>query len=65
MVDISQDDINKISEKIEVMYNKINPEFDVNILLNEEILNKFSKEEITGKNSKNLSQEISIIPKNC
>ena len=28
--------------------------------LNEEILNKFSKEEITGKNSKNLSQEISI-----
>ena len=60
LVDISQDDINKISEKIEVMYNKINPEFDVNILLNEEILNKFSKEEITGKNSKNLSQEISI-----
>ena len=28
--------------------------------LNEEILNKFTKEEITGKNSKNLNQEISI-----
>ena len=42
------------------MYDKINPNFDKNILLNDGILNKFSKEEISGKNSKNLNQEISV-----
>ena len=52
--------INEISEKIKSMYNKINPKIIENILLKEEILNNFSKDELNGKNSKNLKQEISI-----
>ena len=58
--DIEQNKLEEITKKIEIMYDKINPNYDKNILLNEEILNKFSKEETTGKNSKNLNQEISI-----
>ena len=58
--DIEQNKLEEITKKIEIMYDKINPNYDKNILLNEEILNKFSKEETTGKNSKNLYQEISI-----
>ena len=58
--DIEQKKLEEIINKIEIMFEKINPNFDKNILLNEEILNKFTKEEITGKNSKNLNQEISI-----
>jgi len=58
--DIEQNKLEEISKKIELIYEKINPIYDKNILLNEEIINKFSKEETTGKNSKNLNQEISI-----
>ena len=58
--DIEQNKLEEITKKIEIMYDKIKPNYDKNILLNEEILNKFSKEETTGKNSKNLNQEISI-----
>ena len=58
--DIDQKIIEELSKKVEIMYDKIKPNFDENILLKEEILNKFTKEEITSKNSKNLNQEISI-----
>ena len=58
--DIDQKIIEELSKKAEIMYDKIKPNFDKNILLNEEILNKFTKEETTSKNSKNLNQEISI-----
>jgi hypothetical protein len=42
------------------MYIKINPKIIVNKLLKEEFLQKFSEEELKGKNNKNLKQEISI-----
>ena len=58
--DIEPNVLDEIIKKVEIMYDKINPTFDTNILLKEEILNKFSKEETSGKNSKNLNQEISI-----
>ena len=58
--DIDQKIIEELSKKVEIMYDKIKPNFDKNILLKEEILNKFTKEETTSKNSKNLNQEISI-----
>ena len=58
--DIDQIKLEEIIKKVELMYEKINPKFETNILLSEEVLNKFSKEETTGKNSKNLNQEISI-----
>ena len=58
--DIESNKLEEIIKKVEKMYDKINPNFDKNILLNDDILNKFSKEEIIGKNSKNLNQEISI-----
>ena len=58
--DIDQIKLEEIIKKVELMYEKINPKFETNILFPEEILNKFSKEELEGKNSKNLNQEISI-----
>ena len=58
--DIDEKLINNISEKINIMYNKINPEIIKNISLKEDILNKFSEEELNGKKNKNLKQEISI-----
>ena len=56
--DIEAIKLEEIIKKVELMYEKINPKFETNILLPEEILNKFSKEELEGKNSKNLNQEI-------
>ena len=58
--DIDSIKLEEIIKKVELMYEKINPKFETNISLPEEILNKFSKEELEGKNSKNLNQEISI-----
>ena len=58
--DIDEKVINNISEKIKLMYTKINPIIIINKLLKEEILQKFYKEELNGKNNKNLKQEISI-----
>jgi len=58
--DIDENLINNISEKIKKMYKQINPSITKNILLKDEILKKFSNEELNGKNNKNLKQEISI-----
>jgi hypothetical protein len=58
--DIDEKMIKNISEKIETMYSKINPSIIKRILLNEEMLNKFSEDELNGKKNKNLKQEISI-----
>ena len=60
LADIEPNKLEEIIKKVEIMYDKINPNFDKNILLNDGVLNKFSKEEISGKNSKNLNQEISV-----
>ena len=60
VAEIDQKKLKDIINKTEIMYTKAEPTFDTNILLNAEILNKFSTEETTGKNSKNLYQEISI-----
>ena len=60
LADIEPNKLEEIIKRVEIMYDKINPNFDKNILLNDDILNKFSKEEISGKNSKNLNQEISV-----
>ena len=58
--DIDEKMIKNISEKIDIMYSKINPIILKRILLNEEMLNKFSEDELNGKKNKNLKQEISI-----
>ena len=58
--DIDEKTINNISEKINIMFENINPKITKNILLKEEILNKFSSDELNGKKNKNLKQEISI-----
>ena len=58
--DIDEKIIKNISEKIDTMYSKINPIIIKRILLNEEMLNKFSGDELNGKKNKNLKQEISI-----
>jgi len=58
--DIDEKMIKNISEKIDIMYSKINPIIIKRILLNEEMLNKFSEDELNGKKNKNLKQEISI-----
>lgn len=58
--DIDEKEIINISEKIKSMYIKINPKIIVNKLIKEEFLQKFSEEELNGKNNKNLKQEISI-----
>ena len=42
------------------MFEKINPKIIENKVLKQEILTKFSNEELNGKNNKNLKQEISI-----
>ena len=52
--------IKVISEKVNLMFNKINPKIINNILLKEEMLSRFSSDELNGKNNKNLKQEISI-----
>ena len=59
--DIEAIKLEEIIKKVELMFEKVNPKFETNILFPEEILNKFSKEELEGKNSKNLNQEISTI----
>jgi hypothetical protein len=58
--DIDEKTTNCISEKINIMYTKINPEITINILLKEDILKKFTNDELNGKKNKNLKQEISI-----
>ena len=58
--DIKQIKLEEIIKNVIFVYEKLNPIYEINILLSEEILNRFNKDETTGKNSKNLNQEISI-----
>lgn len=58
--DVDEKLINNLSEKIKIMFEKINPKIIENKVLKQEILTKFSNEELNGKNNKNLKQEISI-----
>lgn len=58
--DIPEEAIKAIRDKINQSYDKFNISIEKSVLLPEEFLSKFKQEELTGKNSKNLLQEISI-----